>query len=298
MNNLIKKCEIFIYNKRILKKDTLYIKMESDVDKKTDVIEKNKHIMFSYCWEQQHNVRHIYEIINNEFNEVPKWIDTEGMSGNIIDAMHDAIENAFLVLVFLSKDYKNSKNCKIESEFIIGKQKDYILVLMDNNFPYNEENEKKHDSWIYKMYKDQFYVDMSKGMEKDKITKLLDLIRKKINDYYGINTIKKRATFGSKMRAGFGKSKRISPNNSPALLSTRSSSLGSNLMPHINELDNFILTNNLEQDEVDNIKHLVEKTPRTMIPTLKAGGLSFKGILEIITDIKNENLEEDDYALS
>ena len=37
-------------------------------------------------------------------------------------------------------------------------------------------------------------------------------------------------------------------------------------------------------DEVDNIKHLVEKTPRTMIPTLKAGGLSFKGILEIITD--------------
>ena len=169
---------------------------------------------------------------------------------------------------------------------------------MENNFPYNEENEKKHDSWIYKMYKDQFYVDMSKGMDKDKITKLLDLIRKKINDYYGINTIKKRATFGSKMRAGFGKTKRISPNNSPALLSTRSSSLGSNLMPNINELDNFILTNNLEQDEVDNIKHLVEKTPRTMIPTLKAGGLSFKGILEIITDIKNENLEEDDYALS
>lgn len=297
MNNLIKKYNFFIYNKRILKKDPLYIKMESDVDKKTDVIEKNKHIMFSYCWEQQHNVRHIYEIINNEFNEVPKWIDTEGMSGNIIDAMHDAIENAFLVLVFLSKDYKNSKNCRIESEFIIGKQKDYILVLMDNKFPYNEENEKKHDSWIYKMYKDQFYVDMSKGMEKDKITKLLDLIRKKINDYYGINTIKK-ATFGSKMRASFGKSKRISPNNSPALLSTRSSSFGSNLMPNINELDNFILTNNLEQDEVDNIKHLVEKTPRTMIPTLKAGGLSFKGILEIITDIKNENLEEDDYALS
>ena len=36
------------------------------------------------------------------------------------------------------------------------------------------------------------------------------------------------------MRAGFGKTKRISPNNSPALLSTRSSSLGSNLMPNIN----------------------------------------------------------------
>ena len=36
-----------------------------------------------------------------------------------------------------------------------------------------------------------------------------------------------------------------------------------------------------------------------MIPTLKAGGLSFKGILEIITDIKNEEEEEEeDYALS
>jgi len=297
MNNLIKKMYFFIYNKRTLKKDDIYIKMEKDVNNKKEM-EKKKHIMFSYCWEQQHNVRHIFEIINNEFSNVPKWIDIEGMSGNIIDAMNNAIEDAFLVLVFLSKDYKNSKNCKIESEFIIGKQKDYILVLTQDKFPFNEENEKKEDNWINKMYKDQYYVDMSKGMDKEKINKLLDLIRKKINEYYGINNTKKKPTFGTKMRS-FGKSKRISPNNSPLLLSTRSSSQGSNLMPHINELDNFILTNNLEQDEIDNIKHLVEKTPRTMIPTLKAGGLSFKGILEIITDIKNEEEEEEeDYALS
>ena len=252
---------------------------------------KNQHIMFSYSWKHKHNVRHIYDIIDKEFENVPKWIDTEGMSGNIFEAMNNAIEEAFLVIVFLSSDYKNSKNCKNESELIIGKQKDYILVLIENNFPYNENNEKNEDNWLYKMYKDQFYIDLSKGMEQEKITKLLNLISDKINKYYGISMLKKRPSFSKK---------RTSPNNSPSLLSTqssiRSSSIGSNLISQINELDNFILANNLEQDQVDNIKHLVQKTPRTMIPTLKAGGLSFKGILEIITDIKTE--EDDDYSLS
>jgi hypothetical protein len=53
------------------------------------------------------------------------------------------------------------------------------------------------------------------------------------------------------------------------------------------ELDNFISKNNLEQDDINNIKDLIQQTPRTMIPTLKASGMSFKGILEIINDIKN-----------
>ncbi len=259
--------------------------MENDVNETND---SKKHIMFSYCWEQQHNVQHIYEIINNEFIDIPKWIDIERMNGNIIDAMNSAIENAFLVLVFLSKDYKNSKNCKIESELIIGKQRDYIVIIVEDNFPFNNENENIQDNWIYNMYKNQYYIDLSKGMDKNKINKLIILITNKINEYYGIKIKKKKASFTSKIK-NLGKNKRVSPNNSPSLLSTHTSSQSSILMPNINELDSFILNNNLEQDEIDNIKYLVEKTPRTMIPTLKAGGLSFKGILEIITEIKNED---------
>ena len=75
--------------------------MENDVEQ--------KHIMFSYSWEHKNDVNHIYSLVDNEFKEIPKWIDTQSMSGNIIEAMSNAIENAFLVIIFLSKSYKNSK---------------------------------------------------------------------------------------------------------------------------------------------------------------------------------------------
>ena len=60
------------------------------------------------------------------------------------------------------------------------------------------------------------------------------------------------------------------------------------------ELNDFILNNNLDQDDIDSIKELVVKTPRTMVPTLKASGVSFKSILNIIQDIKNEETSRDE----
>ena len=59
------------------------------------------------------------------------------------------------------------------------------------------------------------------------------------------------------------------------------------------ELDHFILNNNLDQEDINTIKDLVIKTPRTMVPTLKASGISFKSILNIISDIKNEESYRD-----
>ena len=143
------KFEKNIYKKRFIKKQKVYNKMEIDVNNKNITTDnKNQHIMFSYSWEHKHNVRHIYDIIHKEFENIPKWIDTDGMSGNIFEAMNNAIEDAFLVIVFLSSDYKKSKNCKNESELIIGKQKDFILVLTEDNFPYNENNDKNLSKFL------------------------------------------------------------------------------------------------------------------------------------------------------
>ena len=36
---------------------------------------KKKHIMFSYSWKQKGRVRHIYDIIEENFPCIPKWID-------------------------------------------------------------------------------------------------------------------------------------------------------------------------------------------------------------------------------
>tara|TARA_Y100000389_G_scaffold187535_1_gene209025 strand:- start:405 stop:1151 length:747 start_codon:yes stop_codon:yes gene_type:complete len=246
---------------------------ENETNKTNNVINKNeKHIMFSYSWDHKHNVRHIYDIINDEFPNIPKWIDISEMSGNIIEAMNKAVEDAFIVIIFLSKSYKISTNCKIESELICGKQKKYLLVLVEKDYPYLENDEK--DNWVSKMFKNQFYIDLSDGMNTENLNKLKQLLNDEINKYYNINNnyiLKRRPSFTSKK----------SPIKSPIK--------GSNIYNDSNEeLDNFILKNNLDQKHIDNIKDLIIKTPRTMIPTLKAEGFSFKSMLNIINDIKNE----------
>ena len=40
------------------------------------------------------------------------WMDIDFMSGNILDAMAEAVENAAVVLICFSQKYKASANCK------------------------------------------------------------------------------------------------------------------------------------------------------------------------------------------
>tara|TARA_B100000575_G_C23043848_1_gene600791 strand:- start:322 stop:1152 length:831 start_codon:yes stop_codon:yes gene_type:complete len=257
-----------------------------------------KHMMFSYSWKQKGRVRHIYDLLEEQYPNVPKWIDINQMQGNIIEAMGDAVENSFIVIIFLSKDYKNSKNCKTESELIIGKQKKYLLVLIDDEYPFleNEEN----DNWLSRIFKNQFYIDL-RDMDQTNLNKLKELVHKEIISYYKIDeTIYKRPqtkpSFSSNNSLGNLKKK----NSKNSITSKYSPLKGSPIITNISqadskELDHFILNNNLDQDDIDTIKNLVIKTPRTMVPTLKASGISFKGILNIISDIKNEeSFREDD----
>tara|TARA_B100000900_G_scaffold415948_1_gene448051 strand:+ start:3061 stop:3843 length:783 start_codon:yes stop_codon:yes gene_type:complete len=251
--------------------------MEQEVN---NVIGKNNHIMFSYSWKQQNQVKHIYDILDTEFAGVNKWIDINKMCGNILNAMNDAVENSFLVIVFLSKDYKDSKNCKTEAQLIFGKQKNYLLVLMEKGFPYLDNDED--ENWLSKMFDNQFYIDLT-DMNPSNLNKLKELVRNNCTDYFGNNyiipNIQKRPSFTSKNKTSptviFGSP--VTPSIGIAKRDTSNS-----------ELDEFILNNNLNQDDIDSIKNLVVKTPRTMVPTLKASGISFKSILSIIEDIKNE----------
>jgi hypothetical protein len=264
-----------------------------------EIDETNKqHIMFSYSWKQKGRVRHIYDILEEQYPNVPKWIDINQMQGNIIEAMGDAVEKSFIVIIFLSKDYKNSKNCKTESELIIGKQKKYLLVLIDDEYPFleNEEN----DNWLSRMFKNQFYIDL-RDMDQTNLNKLKDIIYKEIISYYKIDESiykrpQRRPSFSSNNSLGSLKKR----NSKNSVTSKYSPLKGSPVITNISqadskELDHFILNNNLDQDDIDTIKNLVIKTPRTMVPTLKASGISFKGILNIISDIKNEeSFREDD----
>ncbi len=265
--------------------------MQSDKSFVEAIDEKNNHIMFSYSWNQKNQVRHIYDIIDNEYPDVPKWIDINKMCGNILEAMNDAVENSFLIIIFLSKDYKNSKNCKIESELIIGKQKKFLLVLIDKGYPYLENNET--ENWLSNAFKNQFYIDLTE-MDSNNLDKLKELINTNINNYYEIEDepymkLSRRPSFSKKKNSKTNLKKNSPMRNSPAKIPPFTKKRSDS-----KELNDFILNNNLDQDDIDSIKELVVKTPRTMVPTLKASGVSFKSILNIIQDIKNEETSRDE----
>ena len=286
MKNIINIYFLFFYKKEIYKKEIyknkeVYIIDYMEEEEVKNVKVKNNHIMFSYSWNQKNQVRHIYDLIDEEFSGVNKWIDINKMCGNILDAMNDAVENSFLIIIFLSKDYKNSKNCKTEAELIFGKQKKYLLVLIEKEFPYLEDGEE--ENWLSKMFKNQFYIDLTE-MNSENLDKLKELTKDNCNEYFGENCIipnlKRKPSFSSNRKK-----------ESPTIIF--GSPVKTNITPirersNSRELDDFILNNNLDQDDIDSIKNLVIKTPRTMVPTLKASGISFKSILSIIEDVKNE----------
>ena len=45
------------------------------------------------------------------------WLDDRDIKGNIYDAMAAAVNNAFLILMFVSSNYEMSGNCQSEACF-------------------------------------------------------------------------------------------------------------------------------------------------------------------------------------
>ncbi|CAK8679893.1 unnamed protein product [Clavelina lepadiformis] len=72
-----------------------------------------KHVMISYNWESQKLAKKIYEKLEKRGYKV--WIDIKCMNKNIYDRMDEAVRNAYVVLIFVSKKYQESENCKREA---------------------------------------------------------------------------------------------------------------------------------------------------------------------------------------
>eukprot|EP00808_Paulinella_micropora_P030124 g11357.t1 len=100
-------------------------------DKFTSQVEE-KHVMISYCWAQQEQVRKLKKVLDD--NRVKTWYDEQEMKGNIIDCMAYAIENAHTVLACISEGYQNSQNCKAEGMYARELKKNVIFIKMDKTF--------------------------------------------------------------------------------------------------------------------------------------------------------------------
>eukprot|EP01050_Picozoa_sp_SAG11_P030132 SAG11_NODE_8785_length_976_cov_428.427594_2_plen_123_part_00 len=66
----------------------------------------------SYQWNHQTVVLRVVEALQLRLYDV--WVDVQQMSGSTVDAMARAVEGASVVLVCVSRAYKESSNCRLE----------------------------------------------------------------------------------------------------------------------------------------------------------------------------------------
>ncbi|XP_076815436.1 uncharacterized protein LOC143461559 [Clavelina lepadiformis] len=72
-----------------------------------------KHVMISYNWESQKLAKKVCKKLEKRGYKV--WIDIKYMQKNIYDQMYQAVRNAYVVLIFVSKKYQESENCRREA---------------------------------------------------------------------------------------------------------------------------------------------------------------------------------------
>ncbi|XP_076809374.1 uncharacterized protein LOC143452331 isoform X2 [Clavelina lepadiformis] len=123
----------------------------------------NQHIMISYSWNDSKDL--IYKI-SDELSAAgyKVWIDKNEMKGNIYDKMYEAVDDAYLVLMFLSENYKLSENCKREGKLAADKRKRIIPIITQDNY--------KMDGWTALLVSGKFYYDFSKESFEDNFDKL------------------------------------------------------------------------------------------------------------------------------
>ncbi|CAK8687567.1 unnamed protein product [Clavelina lepadiformis] len=93
----------------------------------------NQHIMISYNWNDSKDLSHK---ISDELSAAgyTVWIDKDEMRGDIYERMYEAVDNAYLVLMFLSEKYKRSENCKREGNLAADKRKRIIPIITQDNY--------------------------------------------------------------------------------------------------------------------------------------------------------------------
>ncbi|XP_077988725.1 uncharacterized protein LOC144443204 isoform X2 [Glandiceps talaboti] len=130
------------------------------------------HIMLSYNWKYQKLVLKINQRLRAK--GYVTWIDVENMSGSILDAMADAVQESYLVLVCYCKAYQKSPNCRTEGEYVFSLKKDFIPLKMEEFRPGN---------WLGAFLGNQLYVDFSEGDEifEEKMELLLQQIEMRNN---------------------------------------------------------------------------------------------------------------------
>ena len=122
------------------------------------------HVMISYQWDSQEV---LVEVKNRlQANGYRVWMDLEQMKGSTLEAMAEAVENASVVLVCVSRRYKESQNCRSEATYAYDLKKDIIPLMMERNY--------KGDGWLGIIVTGKMWFDFqSKDVLEQSVTKVI-----------------------------------------------------------------------------------------------------------------------------
>ena len=108
------------------------------------------HVMISYQWDSQEILVEVKNRLQASGYRV--WMDLEQMGGSTLEAMAKAVENASVVLVCVSRQYKESPNCRSEAEYAYQLRKDIIPLMMQQNY--------KPDGWLGMIVGTKLWIDL------------------------------------------------------------------------------------------------------------------------------------------
>ena len=91
------------------------------------------HIMLSYQWDNQKEVKRIKEAL--EAQGYPVWMDVDKMHGDIFKSMATGVESSSLVIICMSPKYQESENCNRELEYAKVKNKKILPIKMTSFEP-------------------------------------------------------------------------------------------------------------------------------------------------------------------
>ncbi|XP_055957322.1 uncharacterized protein LOC130010412 isoform X2 [Patella vulgata] len=94
--------------------------------------EHNGHVMISYNWDKQDLVLKIRDQLKS--NNIKVWMDVDDMEGSTLEAMAEAVEQAEIVIMCMSRKYKNSENCRAEAEYAFTKKRTIIPIRMETDY--------------------------------------------------------------------------------------------------------------------------------------------------------------------
>jgi hypothetical protein len=98
----------------------------------------SKWVMLSYNWDHQPIVKRIAAALKARGYSV--WIDIENMKGSTVDSMALAVENAAVVVICISRVYKESANCRMEANYALQREVKMVPCMMEEGY--------KPDGWL------------------------------------------------------------------------------------------------------------------------------------------------------